>query len=153
MPGSWGTHASAMIDCHAHLAGEEFDVDRGAVRERAAAAGVHAILVVGEDPDDNARVLRVIAEGDEPDGAMGEGGGQILRSDGAVDPWLVDQLLLRLAMDRPSALRTSEVTHAHTISWTALRPINPAKAGRPVRFRAGAGPDHSDRDRPRGRER
>jgi TatD DNase family protein len=55
-----------MIDCHAHLAGEEFDVDRGAVRERAAAAGVHAVLVVGEDPDDNARVLRVTAQGDAP---------------------------------------------------------------------------------------
>ena len=34
-----------------------------------------------------------------------------LRSDGAVDPWLADQLLLPLAMaDGPSALRTSNVT-------------------------------------------
>jgi Tat protein secretion system quality control protein TatD with DNase activity len=49
----------------AHIAGEDFDVDRDAVRERAEVAGVHAVLVVGEDPDDNARVLRVIAEGDE----------------------------------------------------------------------------------------
>jgi TatD DNase family protein len=54
-----------MIDCHAHLAGEDFDADRDAVRERAEVAGVHAVLVVGEDPDDNARVLRVIAQGDE----------------------------------------------------------------------------------------
>jgi TatD DNase family protein len=52
-----------MIDCHAHLAGEDFDIDRGAVRERAEAAGVHVVVVVGEDPDDNAQVLRVIAEG------------------------------------------------------------------------------------------
>jgi TatD DNase family protein len=51
-----------MIDCHAHLAGEDFDSDREAVRERARAVGVEAVLVVGEDPADNARVLRVIAE-------------------------------------------------------------------------------------------
>lgn len=52
-----------MIDCHAHLAGEEFDSDREAVRTRARAAGVEAVLVVGEDPSDNDRVLRVLAEG------------------------------------------------------------------------------------------
>jgi TatD DNase family protein len=50
-----------MIDCHAHLAGEDFDADRDAVRRRAAAAGVSAVLVVGEDFEDNARVLRVTA--------------------------------------------------------------------------------------------
>jgi TatD DNase family protein len=50
-----------MIDCHAHLASHEFDADREAVRGRAAAAGVAAVLVVGEDADDNERVLRVIA--------------------------------------------------------------------------------------------
>ena len=34
-----------------------------------------------------------------------------LRSDGAVDPWLADQLLLPLAIaDQASALRTSEAT-------------------------------------------
>lgn len=51
-----------MIDCHAHLAAEDFDSDRDAVRERAMAAGVEAVLVVGEDPADNDRVLRVLAE-------------------------------------------------------------------------------------------
>ena len=51
-----------MIDCHTHLAGTEFDADRDAVRRRAAAAGVSAVLVVGEDAEDNARVLRVLAE-------------------------------------------------------------------------------------------
>jgi TatD DNase family protein len=57
-----------MIDCHAHLAGEEFDADRDAVRERAEAAGVHAVVVVGEDRDDNARVLQVIAKEEESGG-------------------------------------------------------------------------------------
>lgn len=52
-----------MIDCHAHLATAEFDADREAVRRRAAAAGVSAVLVVGEDAEDNARVLRVLAQG------------------------------------------------------------------------------------------
>jgi TatD DNase family protein len=51
-----------MIDCHAHLASMEFDADRDAVRLRAAAAGVAAVLVVGEDTADNARVLRVITD-------------------------------------------------------------------------------------------
>jgi TatD DNase family protein len=48
-----------MIDCHAHLAGQDFDADRDAVRRRASAAGVATILVVGEDVEDNNRVLRV----------------------------------------------------------------------------------------------
>ena len=51
-----------MIDCHAHLAGEDFDGDRNAVRQRAAAAGVSAVLVVGEAPEDNTRVLLVLAD-------------------------------------------------------------------------------------------
>ncbi|MEA3276175.1 MAG: TatD family hydrolase [Pseudomonadota bacterium] len=51
-----------MIDCHSHLAGSDFDADRYAVRRRAKDAGVQAVLVVGEDAEDNARVLRVIAE-------------------------------------------------------------------------------------------
>jgi TatD DNase family protein len=50
-----------MIDCHAHLAGEDFDADRDAVRQRAAAVGVSTVLVVGEDLRDNERVLHVIA--------------------------------------------------------------------------------------------
>jgi TatD DNase family protein len=50
-----------MIDCHAHLAGEDFDGDRDAVRRRSAAAGVSDVLVVGEDAEDNDRVLRVVA--------------------------------------------------------------------------------------------
>lgn len=51
-----------MIDCHAHLACEDFDDDRAAVLGRAAAAGVEAVLFVGEDLGDNARVLEVCAE-------------------------------------------------------------------------------------------
>jgi TatD DNase family protein len=58
-----------MIDCHAHLAGAAFDADRDAVRRRAAQAGVRAVLVVGEDSQDNARVMRVIA-GAEPNGCV-----------------------------------------------------------------------------------
>jgi TatD DNase family protein len=56
-----------MIDCHCHLANAEFDADRAAVRRRAAAAGVGAVLVVGEDAEDNDRVLRVLADS-APDG-------------------------------------------------------------------------------------
>lgn len=50
-----------MIDCHSHLGCEDFDEDRPAVLARAAAAGVEAVLLVGEDLADNARVLQVCA--------------------------------------------------------------------------------------------
>lgn len=46
--------------------------------------------------------------------------GAFLRSDGAVDPWLADQLLLPLALARgPSTLRTSEVT-GHLLTQVAV---------------------------------
>lgn len=46
--------------------------------------------------------------------------GAFLRSDGAVDPWLADQLLLPLALARaPSTLRTSEVT-GHLLTQAAV---------------------------------
>lgn len=48
-----------MIDCHAHLALPEFDGDRDSVLARAASAGVTRVLVVGEDLDDDRRVLEV----------------------------------------------------------------------------------------------
>ena len=50
-----------MIDCHAHLTASAFDEDRKAVCERAEAAGVRAILVVGEDREDNVRVREITA--------------------------------------------------------------------------------------------
>lgn len=50
-----------MIDCHAHLAISEFDADREAVIERARDAGVECIVVVGEDAEDDRRVLDVCA--------------------------------------------------------------------------------------------
>ncbi len=51
-----------MIDCHAHLSASDFDADRPQVLERAWRAGVEAILVVGEDRGDNARVSRLLTE-------------------------------------------------------------------------------------------
>ena len=48
-----------MIDCHAHLADAAFDQDRSEVLARAAAAGVAAVLVVGEDHIDNQRVTHL----------------------------------------------------------------------------------------------
>lgn len=50
-----------MIDCHAHLATREFDADREAVIDRARDAGVECIVVVGEDAEDDRRVLDVCA--------------------------------------------------------------------------------------------
>jgi TatD DNase family protein len=48
-----------VIDCHAHLASDAFDSDRDAVIERARRAGVRWIVVVGEDAEDDRRVLDV----------------------------------------------------------------------------------------------
>jgi len=48
-----------MIDCHAHLALPEFDADRESVLGRALDSGVETVLVVGEDPEDDRRVLEV----------------------------------------------------------------------------------------------
>ena len=50
-----------MIDCHAHLACAEFDADRGAVIERARAAGVERVIVVSEDIADCRKTLEVCA--------------------------------------------------------------------------------------------
>ena len=38
-----------LIDSHAHIQLDKFDVDRGAVLERAQEAGVHAMMVIGVD--------------------------------------------------------------------------------------------------------
>jgi RNA 3'-terminal phosphate cyclase (ATP) len=53
-----------------------------------------------------------------------------LRSDGAVDPWLADQLLLPLAMaDGPSELRTSEVTEHLLTNTEVIRLFLPVEIG------------------------
>ena len=46
-----------MIDCHAHLAVSDFDADRDEVLARARESGVERVLVVGEDYDDDRRVV------------------------------------------------------------------------------------------------
>lgn len=46
-----------LVDTHAHLCDPIFDVDRGAVLQRAAAAGVAAVIAVGEDLVDAQRNL------------------------------------------------------------------------------------------------
>lgn len=57
-----------MIDCHSHLACPDFDGDRAEVLTRAAHQGVRAVLVVGEDPEDNQRVREVLGSSPETPG-------------------------------------------------------------------------------------
>jgi len=51
-----------LVDCHAHLADPVFDADRRAVIDRARAAGVGAIVIVGETLDDGLRNLALADE-------------------------------------------------------------------------------------------
>jgi TatD DNase family protein len=53
---------SFLIDTHAHLCDPVFDPDRAHVLERAKAAGVAAIVAVGEDLKDAERNLRLAAQ-------------------------------------------------------------------------------------------
>jgi TatD DNase family protein len=50
-----------MIDCHTHLTDAAFDADRDAVLQRALAAGVERIAVVGQDLAENRAVLAAAA--------------------------------------------------------------------------------------------
>jgi len=50
-----------MIDCHTHLTDAAFDADREAVLERALAAGVQRIAIVGQDAGENRAVLETAA--------------------------------------------------------------------------------------------
>ncbi len=51
-----------MIDSHAHVHGAEYDEDRGAMLERARAAGIETIVAIGCDVEDSRRALAVAAE-------------------------------------------------------------------------------------------
>ena len=53
-----------LIDTHCHLGLAAFDDDRGAVIERARAAGVAHAVVVGQNPAENERVLELAADSD-----------------------------------------------------------------------------------------
>jgi TatD DNase family protein len=48
-----------VIDCHTHLSDPCFDADREAVLSRAMEVGVGAVLVVGQDLEENRRVVEV----------------------------------------------------------------------------------------------
>lgn len=53
-----------MIDCHTHLTDSSFDSDRDAVVQRARAAGVECIAVVGQDRVENEAVLAAAGSND-----------------------------------------------------------------------------------------
>src|SRR5690606_7583829 len=54
-----GAMAAPLIDIGVNLAHDSFDADRGAVLERAAAAGVARIVVTGSSFDSNAAALEL----------------------------------------------------------------------------------------------
>jgi TatD DNase family protein len=81
-----------LIDAHCHLAASDFDRDRDQVIARALDAGVVAAVVVGEDYDDNLRVLELAAATSFVLPALGH------------HPWRLD----RAARDVPRTLRLLE---------------------------------------------
>ena len=51
-----------IVDAHAHICDADFDSDRGDVLERAQAAGIVAVIAVGEDLPDAQRNIELAAE-------------------------------------------------------------------------------------------
>ncbi len=51
-----------LVDTHAHLCDKVFDTDRAIVLERAQAAGICAVVCVGEDLDDAEKNVRLAAQ-------------------------------------------------------------------------------------------
>lgn len=56
----------AFFDSHSHLQDPRFDEDRAAVLSRAAAAGVHTILVCGEDVESSRAAMALAANAKRP---------------------------------------------------------------------------------------
>ena len=87
-----GSRMDRMIDAHCHLAARDFDTDREEVISRARDAGVTAAVVVGEDYEDNLRVLDLAASSSFILPAIGH------------HPWRID----RARRDIPRTLRLIE---------------------------------------------
>jgi TatD DNase family protein len=61
----------SLIDTHAHLDSDDFEVDRPAVIERAKAAGVERMIAIAVTADSSAAVVRLAAENDAVYAAVG----------------------------------------------------------------------------------
>lgn len=109
------TSAPRLVDVHAHLGAPEFDADREAVLERARAAGVKAIVVVGECLADAEKNLR-LARGD--DGSLPESSASMLRPTAGLYPTILDrdqaaslEALIRSERDRLIAIGEVGLDH------------------------------------------
>jgi TatD DNase family protein len=60
-----------LIDTHAHLSAKQYDHDLNEVIERAASAGIEAIIVVGVDDDSNHKVIDICQTHDSLYAAVG----------------------------------------------------------------------------------
>ncbi len=87
--------APRLVDAHAHLGAPEFDADRREVLERARAAGVKAIVTVGETLADAEKNLRLAAETGEPAAAVDDGAarslGGMIRPTAGLYPTILDR--------------------------------------------------------------
>ena len=80
--------APRLVDAHAHLGAPEFDADREAVLERARAAGVKAVVVVGETLEDAEKNLRLAGNDDASVSAASAG---MIRPTAGLYPTILDR--------------------------------------------------------------
>ena len=81
-------HRARLVDARAHLGAPEFDGDREAVLERARAAGVKAVVVVGETLEDAEKNLRLAGNDDASVSAVSAG---MIRPTAGLYPTILDR--------------------------------------------------------------
>jgi len=89
-----------IVDVHCHLAARDFDADREQVIARAQEAGVVAAIVVGEDYEDDLRVLELAASSSFVLPALG------------LHPWRME----RAGQDLPRVLRLIEDNRSRLVA-------------------------------------
>jgi len=92
-----------LIDTHCHLADPAYDADREGVLARAAEAGVHRVVVIGENPENAGRAVALAAAHPELAATAGLHPHEASRWDDALGDWL------RQALTHPRVVAAGEM--------------------------------------------